>query len=69
VQLPAGQYRPGGTSSYTSSPAAQPVEVASRPSPPTSTGSQPQDAQSTDTSVPWSPPASSTPAGSGTRAY
>jgi hypothetical protein len=32
IDAPAGQYRPGGTSTYPGAPAA-PIEVASRPTP------------------------------------
>jgi hypothetical protein len=65
----AGTYRPGGTSSYTLGATAAPIEVASRPSPPTST--RPATTPSTTPAVgsePWSPPApSAMPAG--TRTY
>jgi hypothetical protein len=36
IEAPAGQYRPGGTSSYTGTPTT-PVEVASRPTTPSPT--------------------------------
>lgn len=36
ITSPAGQYRPGGTSNYTSGPAADHVEIATRPSNPAS---------------------------------
>jgi hypothetical protein len=59
VQLstPAGKYRPGGTSDYSSADSSPHIEVATRP----------EAAQSTSaaTSDPWSPPAVSTPTGSG----
>jgi hypothetical protein len=61
VQLttPAGQYRPGGTTSYTGPGSA--VEVATRPTAPTSP--PPSD--------PWAPTAPATPAtpATGTRTY
>ncbi len=52
-----GQYRPGGTSNYTNSASARPIEVATRPSPTTimqpalGQGSMPSTA-----SEPWTPP-------------
>jgi hypothetical protein len=61
VQLTSapGQYRPGGTSSY-SAPSTSHVEVATRPAPPTPTTAPAQPSAAGATSAPWSPPASST---------
>jgi hypothetical protein len=63
IQSPAGQYRPGGTSSYTSTAGGNRVDVASRPgTPATSTPSVP--APTTPASDPWTPqpaPPTSTP--------
>jgi hypothetical protein len=63
IQSPAGQYRPGGTSSYTSTAGGNRVDVASRPgAPATSTPSVP--ASTTPASDPWTPqpaPPTSTP--------
>jgi hypothetical protein len=72
VQLTAapGQYRPGGTTSYSPSALSPAVEVASRPSAPVSTN--PQNTTGTPTSAtgsePWSPP-TSVPTTPGTRLY
>jgi hypothetical protein len=70
VQLAAapGQYRPGGTSSYTTGATTQPLEVAARPSPATTTNPAPaQSVAPASSSVPWTPPASTTP--QATRTY
>ena len=72
VQLasPAGQYRPGGTSSYTGTFPADHVEVATRPASPASTQLPPQSTLPAGTSDPWAPPATSVPAGGvGTRIH
>lgn len=76
VQLtsPPGQYRPGGTSSYTSGGSAQHVELAARPAPPVpSYAPTPQaGASPTGTSIPWTPSAPVTPnqsTGAGIRTY
>jgi hypothetical protein len=56
----AGQYRPGGTSSYPGANATSPIEVATRPSPPAA-ATQPAPAQAglpDNTSIPWAAPAS-----------
>jgi hypothetical protein len=60
---PAGQYRPGGTSSYNVTTANQHVEVATRPSATTTAPEQPIAPAS---SVPWTPPGAA-PSGTGTR--
>jgi hypothetical protein len=69
VQLsaPAGQYRPGGTSSYSAAGAEQQVEIATRPSSPTVT-TPPQPVTSSPGSAPWTPPAAA-PSNPGTRTY
>jgi hypothetical protein len=70
VQLsaPAGQYRPGGTSSYVSGSANQQIEVASRPAPTASADVTPQGVA--PASVPWSPPINASPESvPGTRTY
>ena len=69
LPTPVGQYRPGGTSSYATSPATQHIEVATRPQPPT-TSSAPTAGAATPgaLSSPWSPPGTSLPATSGTGA-
>jgi hypothetical protein len=72
VQLsaPPGQYRPGGTSNYTSDSATQPIEVAARPAPSNPTNVPEQPIEPAGTSVPWSPPATTSPElGPGTRTY
>jgi hypothetical protein len=54
-----GQYRPGGTSSYTGASATRPVEIASRTAPATATPSAPAPAAAPAmSSEPWTPPAS-----------
>jgi hypothetical protein len=59
VQLPpAGKYRPGGTSDYSTISESQHVEVAALPA-------APQASAPAGASDPWSPPASSTPASGG----
>jgi len=63
----AGQYRPGGTSTYTGTRPAQHLEVATRPAPAASTSVAPTTtAQPATGSVPWTPPttSSSSPVGS-----
>jgi hypothetical protein len=52
-----GQYRPGRTSSYTSTPAGGAVEVASRPAPAASAAPATTPAATGDGSQPWTPPA------------
>jgi hypothetical protein len=59
LSTPAGKYRPGGTSDYSGASASPPIEVAARPP-------AVQPASSERPSDPWSPPAGSTPASSGT---
>jgi hypothetical protein len=56
-----GAYRPGGTSSYTPGPQASPLEVATRPAPPSSTlpAATPITTPGAG-SEPWAPPAPST---------
>lgn len=64
----AGQYRPGGTSSFPGLGGGSPIEVAARPSPfaPASSSSP----ATTPAAAPWAPP-TTTPGttGSGTRTY
>ena len=64
-----GGYRPGGTSSYTAGAQVAPLEVATRPAPPTSTlpATAPVPAIGGG-SEPWTPPAPSTMP-TGTRTY
>jgi hypothetical protein len=52
ITTPPGQYRPGGTSSYTGLPST-PTEIASRPTSPTtpSTGAAPSNPTSGNSSV------------------
>jgi DNA segregation ATPase FtsK/SpoIIIE, S-DNA-T family len=66
-----GQYRPGRTSSYSSSAANAPIEVASRPMPPAASPAPvtPATPAAAGTpSQPWTPPAPTAPA-TGTRTY
>jgi hypothetical protein len=58
ISIPAGKYRPGGTSDYTGTDASQHIEVAARPA----AAANPVSAAGTND--PWSPPAA-TPAASG----
>jgi hypothetical protein len=71
VSSSAGQYRPGGTSSYTVAPMqpvpTQPVRVATQPGP--ASGGEKDLSAPTHGSVPWSPPASSPGTASEYRAY
>lgn len=70
VSASAGQYRPGGTSSYPSAPASQHVEVASRAVGSTSPSTSAQGIEGGGASVPWSPPGTSVPAsGTAVRTY
>jgi hypothetical protein len=72
VQLPAppGQYRPGGTTTYPATAPAQHIELATRPTPPASVSKPAQETTPAGSSVPWAPPASTTPAAdSGSRTY
>jgi hypothetical protein len=72
VQLPSppGQYRPGGTSTYPAAAPAQHIELATRPTPPASANPPSQETAPAGSSVPWAPPASTTPAaGTGSRTY
>jgi ribonuclease E len=66
ISAAPGQYRPGGTSSYTAT-AKSPVEVATRPGAPTAAPSSTPATQPGQSSAPWSPPTSS--AGSSGRMY
>jgi len=68
--VPAGQYRPGGTSSYVGAMPAQHIEVATLPAPPAATSVPPtQPYAPAGSSVPWAP-ATTTPAPtSGTQRY
>jgi hypothetical protein len=64
-----GNYRPGGTSSYTGGSVAAPVEIAARPSPPSTIA--PAAVPVTTPAVgsePWAPPAPSATS-TGTRTY
>jgi hypothetical protein len=78
VAAAAGQYRPGGTSNYTSGAAMRPLEVASRPAPaassvapsvvaPSSAAPAQTPAFGGDSSAPWTPPAG--PIAPATRTY
>ncbi len=63
-----GQYRPGKTSTYVTTSATVPIEIASRPAPPSSPAATAVPPASTSTpSQSWSPPATA-PTG-GTRTY
>jgi hypothetical protein len=68
VQLssPLGQYRPGGTSSYSGAGTDKHLEIATRPTPPAQTNAPAATASPPRTSDPWSPPAT---APSATRAF
>lgn len=62
-----GQYRPGGTSTYSATAATQPIEVATRPTT-APFATEPRAAGTpSSSSVPWAPPASTN--NSGTRTY
>ncbi|MCI0334181.1 MAG: hypothetical protein L0228_13265 [Planctomycetes bacterium] len=68
VATQAGQYRPGGTTSYVGTRPAQHIEVATRPAPPSPTATTPatQPTAPIGSSVPWTPPPAATPPASGT---
>jgi subtilase-type serine protease len=55
IKSPAGQYRPGGTSSYTNGAASNRVDVASRQGPPSTTIPAPVPQSTTPPSDPWTP--------------
>jgi hypothetical protein len=66
-----GQYRPGRTSSYSGATSGTPIEVASRPTPPSATlPTTPSGSGSPGaTSQPWAPPVPSTAPPVNTRTY
>jgi hypothetical protein len=68
LSSPLGQYRPGGTSSYSGVDSKTHVEVAARPSSPASSNSSTSTTSPLRTSDPWAPP-TTTPSQRGTRAY
>lgn len=63
-----GQYRPGGTSTYVTTSAIVPVEIASRPAPPSPPAATAAPAPASMPSQPWTPPTTTLPA-TGTRTY
>lgn len=66
--LPVGQYRPGGTSSFSGLEGRSPIEVAARPSPTAPAG--PPMPVGTPAAAPWAPPsAMPSTTGNGTRTY